>query len=167
MKKLLTALSIYFFSIGAWAQTKDVMIIEKNDGMKVQYDVEALNQIYFDKRGQSVSYDLAVDLGLSVKWASLNVGASSIEDIGDEYAWGEIEPRTTYGPENYQYYDITWGEYIDIGEDISGTEYDAAHVIWGGGWRMPTKKEMEELLTKCTWTVIKIMCNTTRPHFSL
>ena len=155
MKKLLTALSIYFFSIGAWAQTKDVMIIEKNDGMKVQYDVEALNQIYFDKRGQSVSYDLAVDLGLSVKWASLNVGASSIEDIGDEYAWGEIEPRTTYGPENYQYYDITWGEYIDIGEDISGTEYDAAHVKWGGDWRIPTKQEMEELLTKCTWTVIK------------
>ena len=161
MKKLLTALSIYFFSIGAWAQTKDVMIIEKNDGMKVQYDVEALNQIYFDKRGQSVSYDLAVDLGLSVKWASLNVGASSIEDIGDEYAWGEIEPRTTYGPENYQYYDITWGEYIDIGEDISGTEYDAAHVKWGGDWRMPTKKEMEELLTRCTWSVIKYNGTTT------
>ena len=143
------------------------MIIEKNDGMKVQYDVEALNQIYFDKQGQSMSYNLAVDLGLSVKWASLNVGASSVEDIGDEYAWGEIEPRTTYGPENYQYYDITWGEYIDIGEDISGTEYDAAHVKWGGDWRIPTKQEMEELLTKCTWTVIKIMCNTTRPHFSL
>ncbi len=102
-----------------------------------------------------MSYNLAVDLGLSVKWASLNVGASSVEDIGDEYAWGEIEPRTTYGPENYQYYDITWGEYIDIGEDISGTEYDAAHVKWGGDWRMPTKKEMEELLTKCTWSVIK------------
>ncbi|HAE24533.1 MAG TPA: hypothetical protein DCG33_04270 [Prevotellaceae bacterium] len=155
MKHLFTSLFFLFFAIDAWAQTTDVMIIEKNDGSKVQYNVEAINQIYFDKRAQSVSYELAVDLGLSVKWASFNVGASSIEDIGDEYAWGETDPRTTYGAENYKYYDITWGEYIDIGEDIGGTEYDAAHVKWGGDWRMPTEKEMKELLTRCTWSVIK------------
>lgn len=98
----------------------------------------------------------AVDLGLSVKWATCNVGANNPEDYGDYYAWGEIETKSDY----------SWGTYLDSPnrDGKSFTKYatgkktqldiedDVAHVKWGGSWRMPTKAEMDELRTKCTWT---------------
>ncbi len=88
----------------------------------------------------------AVDLGLSVKWATCNVGSSVPEDYGEFFAWGEIESKDSYLPDNCN----TWG--VSIG-DISGNpEYDAATANWGGNWRMPTKEECRELLDSCTWT---------------
>ena len=87
----------------------------------------------------------SVDLGLSVRWAANNVGAGSPEDYGDYYAWGETETKEKYSTTN-----STW--YEKEAEDISGTEYDVAHVKWGGSWRMPTKDEWEELVDGCTWT---------------
>ena len=99
----------------------------------------------------------AVDLGLSVKWAGFNVGANSPEEYGDYFAWGETSPKDEYTEETYQYVKFTedaWGdktaEYTNLG-DISGTQYDAASVNWGGTWRMPTKAEQQELLNNCTW----------------
>lgn len=98
----------------------------------------------------------AVDLGLSVKWACCNVGATTPEGYGDYFAWGETSPKTE---NNYQYWvDYNGDGYWDIGEstlnnsDISGTQYDAATANWGGSWRMPTYDEQEELLNNCTWT---------------
>lgn len=95
---------------------------------------------------------VAVDLGLSVKWASCNVGATSPEECGGYYAWGETEEKDIYDIDTYLYYNYDNGTFEDIGSDISGTEYDVAHVKWGDGWRMPTKKELNELRTWCTWT---------------
>ena len=86
-----------------------------------------------------------VDLGLSVKWATCNIGAESPEDYGDYFAWGEVETKDDYSLKTYLYYNENTG-YIDIGSNISGTQYDVAHVKWGGGWRMPTREEFEELL---------------------
>ena len=89
-----------------------------------------------------------VDLGLSVKWATCNVGANSPEEYGDYFAWGETSPKTTYTRENCKTYEKNMG---DI--DISGNpEYDAATANWGDDWRMPTKAEMQELIDNCTWT---------------
>ena len=99
----------------------------------------------------------AVDLGLSVKWACCNVGATTPEGYGDYFAWGEISPKSSYTWENYQYWvdynDNDWWEYEEstINSDISGTQYDAATANWGGGWRMPTMAEQQELLYDCTW----------------
>lgn len=95
----------------------------------------------------------AVDLGLSVKWASCNVGATSPEDAGGYYAWGETEVKSSYTLNTYLYYNSANG-YFDILKDISNTRYDVAHVKWGGKWRLPTIKEIEELCNKCTsiWT---------------
>ena len=100
-----------------------------------------------------------VDLGLSVLWAAYNVGASSPEEYGGYYAWGETEEKESYTWENYKYsekyyfsddYWVWTGKFI--GNEISGTSYDVAHVQWGGGARMPTLAEVEELVNKCTFT---------------
>lgn len=86
-----------------------------------------------------------VDLGLSVKWATCNVGATSPEDYGHYFAWGETRPKEKYTEEN----SLTYGIQMS---DISGNaQYDAATANWGGDWRMPTKEEMEELLNNCEW----------------
>ena len=86
-----------------------------------------------------------------------NVGAERPEEYGDYFAWGETSPKDEYTEETYQYVKFTedaWGdktaEYTNLG-DISGTQYDAASVNWGGTWRMPTKAEQQELLNNCTW----------------
>ena len=93
---------------------------------------------------------LMVDLGLSsgVKWAVRNVGATSVEDYGNYYAWGEVEPKETYTTANNMYGAQALGENFDI----SGTQNDVAAMKWGGLWRMPTKTEMEELKDSCSWT---------------
>lgn len=85
-----------------------------------------------------------VDLGLSVKWATCNVGANSPEECGDYYAWGETE-KNRYTEENSSTLDVQIS-------DISGNaNYDAAQSQWGESWRMPTKAEFEELKNKCLW----------------
>ena len=83
-----------------------------------------------------------IDLGLSVKWASHNVGASSPEDFGGYYAWCETEEKSDYSLKTCKYYQ---------GSNISGTQYDVAHVKWGGSWRMPTLDEIIELMYNCSW----------------
>ena len=90
-----------------------------------------------------------VDLGLSVKWATCNVGANSPEDYGNYYAWGETTPKERYT----EYNSITYGD--ESMSDISGDEqYDAATANWGKGWRMPTKKEFEELIDNCVKLIV-------------
>ena len=93
----------------------------------------------------------AIDLGLpsGTKWASFNVGATKPEEYGEYYAWGEIDTKSVYNESTYNYYKD--GECVNIGSDISGTEYDVAHVKWGGNWCMPTMNDFYELLDKCTY----------------
>ena len=88
----------------------------------------------------------AVDLGLSVKWATCNMGASSPSEYGNYYAWGETRTKSTYTEENCQTYNKSMG-------NIAGSsQYDAARANWGGSWRLPTQAEFQELIDKCTWT---------------
>lgn len=120
----------------------------------------------------------AVDLGLSIKWASFNLGASKPEGYGDYFAWGETVPYyislapLTWSDGREAGYDCPSYKWCN-GDDRSMTKYctdpdygykgftdgktvldledDAAHVRLGGKWRMPTKEEMQELLERCTW----------------
>lgn len=86
-----------------------------------------------------------VDLGLSVLWATSNVGASSPSDYGDYYAWGETKTKSSYTKGNSKTDNV-------VMPDISGEpKYDAATANWGEGWRMPTDEELEELIDKCDW----------------
>ena len=93
-----------------------------------------------------------VDLGLSVKWATCNVGASKPDEYGGYYAWGETEEKDVYNWSTYKYND---NGYVNIGEDIAGTKYDVAHVKWGGSWQMPSSDQIKELYNNCTrkWTL--------------
>ena len=99
-----------------------------------------------------------VDLGLSVKWATQNVGASSPSDYGGYYAWGETETKSSYDLSNYfDYLDDegdSWGIYKIGGKtSISPTSgHDTARENWGGSWRMPTRAEFGELCDNCEWT---------------
>lgn len=92
-----------------------------------------------------------VDLGLSVKWATCNVGALNPEENGSYFSWGETEEKALYQLETYKYW-INLAACKFIGMDISGTEYDVARAQWGGTWRMPTEMEFRELIDKCVWT---------------
>lgn len=104
----------------------------------------------------------AVDLGLSVKWATCNVGASSPEEYGDYFAWGETEPKEVYDWSTYKWCEgtsTTLTKYNTISSDgtvdnktVLEPEDDAATANWGGAWRMPTDAEMTELREQCTWT---------------
>ena len=87
-----------------------------------------------------------VELGLSVKWATCNVGATSPEDYGHYFAWGETSPKEEYTEEN----NLTYRK--DMSDIAGNAQYDAATANWGGTWRMPTKAEQEELSNNCTWT---------------
>ena len=106
----------------------------------------------------------AIDLGLSVKWASCNVGATRPEQYGDYFAWGEVEPKTTYDWSTYKHCNgspTTLTKYCNNrnygnkgftdNKTVLALEDDVAHVNWGGAWRMPTKAEQDELRTKCKW----------------
>ena len=104
-----------------------------------------------------------VDLGLSVKWATCNVGANSPEEYGDYFAWGEVEPKEVYDWSTYKwcngsYNSLTkyntssgYGSVVDNKTVLEAAD-DAATANWGGAWRMPTDAEMTEILEQCTWT---------------
>ena len=104
-----------------------------------------------------------VDLGLSVKWATMNVGATNPQGYGNYYAWGETEPQSdnAYSWASYKwcngtYYSMTkycvsrsYGT-VDNNTTLDSDD-DAATVNWGGKWRMPTHVEQEELENNCYW----------------
>lgn len=125
-----------------------------------------------------------VDLGLSVKWATCNIGAEDTGDAGNYYMWGDLIDRKADGYTTVNYPHITksyvqdkdkdgnlvfdeetgepvmsevWS-YTNIGENISGSElYDVARKEWGETWRIPTMEEVQELIANCSyvWTKYK------------
>ena len=130
--------------------------------------------------GQAPAGCELVDLGLSVKWANLNVGATSESDYGDYFAWGETEPYyssqdpLTWKTGKSNGYADDWSSYKfgSLGSFIKYSssdnkmmldlEDDAAAVNWGSSWRMPTYTELKELCdtksntTDYTWDWITV-----------
>ena len=119
-----------------------------------------------------------VDLGLpsGLKWAKCNLGASKPSDYGDYYAWGETAPKADFTWDTYKWmqaghshwryitkytfadgqtggiwYDSA-GAFIGDNKTVLDAADDAATANLGSPWRMPTKVEIAELITKCTWT---------------
>jgi uncharacterized protein (TIGR02145 family) len=124
---------IYTFTL-----TEDVVLIAK---FAEPFGEEETVEIDLNPSGSIGGYDY-VDLGLSVKWATYNVGATKPEEYGDYYAWGEIKPKQHYVGDNYTY---------KSNPETLPLSADAANVNWGGSWRMPTRAEYDELRNHCTW----------------
>lgn len=102
----------------------------------------------------------AVDLGLpsGLKWASCNLGATQPHEAGLYLAWGESEAKDHYFYDNYRYAaEDSSQSTVDIGLEISGTEYDPACTLWSDGWRIPSRMELQELLLFCKleWKTVK------------
>ncbi|MBO7111404.1 MAG: hypothetical protein J6W18_05595 [Bacteroidaceae bacterium] len=141
-------------------------------GQKYFYRAYYINQmyIYYGDVKEFATDDWAgpeaVDLGLSVKWADINVDAYRPWERGNFYAWGELEPKESYNSNSYRFYfegtmkltkycnDKIYGykEYTDIRTTLE-PEDDVAHVKWGGDWRIPSKDEFLELMdsVNCEW----------------
>ena len=109
----------------------------------------------------SVNNKPEIDLGLSVEWATCNLGATKPHEYGDYYAWGETETKSDYSWSTYKFGTSSSGPFSKYNTNSSyGTvdnktvldpEDDVAHVKLGGNWRMPTDEEWTELRTHCTW----------------
>ena len=102
------------------------------------------NRSFYEDKNFVPKTEDAVDLGLSVKWAPYNIGGAFEDDYGIFIAWGD--PTGKMIPRDNSYLNGV------SAISICGTEKDAATMLWKYGWRMPTKSEFEELLTKCTWS---------------
>lgn len=127
--------------------------------------LETLGKTYYGSVRSFTTKNLptnAVNLGLSVYWASVNVGAPSPEKCGDYYAWGETTPKSIY---SWGTYPLCSGVYNKLKKYVIRTNHgtvdgktrldlqdDAAHAALGGQWRMPSRAEWRELQEKCRWT---------------
>ena len=107
-------------------------------------DTQDLSAKYnWDEYG--ICQDQIMDLGLSVKWAGWNVGASSPEQEGTLFGWGDPTGKETSTDESKY-------PKKEPPMNICGdTHYDMATVNWGMPWRLPTKKEFDELIKECRW----------------
>lgn len=108
----------------------------------------------------------SVDLGLSVKWATMNVGALKPEDHGQLFGWADSTGShkkfdnitISYRQDgNFETTIVNWNSVYFGGKsplaNISGTEYDIATYQWNANWRMPTLDEWNELINRCTWSL--------------
>ena len=171
MKKIITLLSLMLCLFATAQEVTDTMYIYRNDNIIERIPVSKIDSVVFVAPKSPAVPDVpetpvygAIDLGLpsGVKWATCNVGASSPEEYGGYYAWGEIEEKDDYSWSTYRWCNGSYDSMTKYCTSASfGTvdnktvlepEDDVAHVKWGGNWRMPTRAEQDELLTKCTWT---------------
>ncbi|MBP5457854.1 MAG: hypothetical protein J6Y37_15290 [Paludibacteraceae bacterium] len=165
MKKVF--LSLMFLWSLLLADATPYMYVKTVDGKIETFDAEKVSEVYYEKveeakevDGVTVSGNVCgytyVDLGLSVKWATYNVGATTHLEVGDYFAWGETQPKDSCDMSTYKWYDsvsenIT--KYCDAdGKTVLEAEDDAATVKWGNDWRMPTEAERQELEESCDWT---------------
>lgn len=98
--------------------------------------------------GASATEPEVIDLGLSVKWADRNLGAASPLEAGGYYSFGEVEEKDYYTWDTYLYGGMYQQEDFKV-ETLGGSEYDPAHLLLGGKWRMPTMEEAQELIDNC------------------
>lgn len=158
MKKYNWILIIFAFIIIpqiSMSQTQEEMVrIFLKNGNTVDYKANEIEKIKcvmntIPDNPEQIEF---VDLGLSVKWASANLGASSYKEKGDLYAYGELETKKKFLEGDYTFPKFLHPTPGVKGYDhggISGSFYDAATQNLGNGCRIPRKQEIVELYSKC------------------
>ena len=108
-----------------------------------------------------------VDLGLpsGIKWATCNVGADNATQTGSWFAWGEVSAKDSESNPPYSFKNFTTGKYLKyVTESRFGDidnlfvlepQDDAAHVQWGGDWRMPSQADVQELIDNTTYEPVQ------------
>ena len=157
MKKMFMAVIALMMTISASAQ----FYIYCSDGNVIKVDSISMVSPAQGNTNQENGYEY-VDIGLSVKWATCNVGATKPEEYGDYFAWGETQPKDHYDYSTYKWCNGSYDTQTKYNTNSSyGTvdnkttldlSDDAARANWGGSWRMPTDAELTELREQCTWT---------------
>ena len=169
MKKIITLFALMLCLCATAQQAVDTMYIYRNNKIE-RIPVAEIDSVVFVQpvapntpvTPPSTSQYEAIDLGLSVKWATCNVGASKPEEFGGYYAWGETAEKSNYDWSTYKWCngseDIMTKYCTDSSDGtvdnktVLDPEDDVAHVKWGGSWRMPTLAEQKELFNNCSWT---------------
>ena len=136
--------------ICCWHPLEEMCLEAIAGGLKPVIIEEAKPQVVEEEKAVPAGSNVingheCVDLGLSVKWATCNVGAEKPSDYGDYFGWGETKPKDQYTAGNSKMFER------GIGDVCGNAEYDAARANWGGTWRLPTKEEIKELLERCEW----------------
>lgn len=163
-RELLTDSALFFNSAkydGGDIKTVEEMVrklpgAEMHDDGSVTVNGKSITRILVNGKQYFPEHEY-VDLGLSVKWATCNVGATNPEEVGGLFAWGETDTKTEYSYATYKFsVDGVRGNYTKYCNEDNKTvldlEDDVAHAKWGGNWRMPTSAEMDELRRECNWT---------------
>ena len=158
MKRIIPFVAAVLFAMGAQAQTVNVHM---TDGTTQKYGASKVDHIDFSGAGVAPEGLKEVDLGLpsGIKWANMNVGATNYKEYGTYFSWGETETKSDYTWDTYQ-----WGSwrddlkraYITKYNSVLNPEDDAATINWGPRWRMPTKKEFQELINNTNAVVVKL-----------
>ena len=162
MKKILFVATMLAMVLSLSAQRQ---MYVWQDGVKTTYEVANVDSITFsevENPDPNTGNHEYVDLGLSVKWATCNVGATKPEEYGDYFAWGETQPKDYYDWSTYKHCNgssstltkYNTNSYYGAVDNKTQLELsdDVARANWGGSWRMPTKAEQDELRENCTWT---------------
>lgn len=144
----------YFHDIHTYSETYRFDNIKKELDTYIKY-------VPYKERPCNAREHEAVDLGLSVLWATCNVGASTPEEDGDYFAWGETGYKFFYDWESLKYCTSDSGNSFSKyngrdGRTRLSQEDDVASVVWGKGWRMPSADELEELQKKCRWILEEV-----------
>ena len=164
-KNFLMLLLLFFVGLQTtWAQK---VVLHLTGNQAVEYDISQLDSISFIE-GTTEEHEW-VDLGLpsGTLWATCNVGALSLEEYGDYFAWGETKPKNDYSMSTYKYCKGTantmtkYCKNSDYGIVDDKTELepsdDAATVNWGN-WQMPSREQCAELFnssyTTTAWTTM-------------
>ena len=152
--------SFYFIN---WNTKANGTGISYNNGQELMINKNMILYAQWDNIPKEENNHEWVDLGLSVKWATMNVGASAPEEYGDYFAWGEIKTKTEYSWSTYKWCEGTEktltkycieSSYGIVDEKcVLDKEDDAAAASWGGNWRMPTSGERSELKNNCIWEI--------------
>lgn len=168
MKKTFVSFMLLALSTMAYSQVYKMNLHFKS-GTVVDFYMDDLDSMECVVE-EHVNYDTkqAVSLYSGVKWATCNIGAKSPHEYGDYFAWGETKPKKKYGTDTYMwckwckdcstktnYWYTKYNCYSDYGivDSIMVLEPqdDAATANWGEPWRMPTNKELQQLIDSCYW----------------
>ena len=167
MKRILSVMLVMTSSLLAHSQM--LMKVEKSDGTIVEYLTTDVKRVFFESLEPptpTTPIPEIVDLGLSVKWASFNVGASKPFNSGYFFAWGEVNAKSVFSWDSYSLrisgsnmYNAVFSKYNSGSTSVLNKLElvdDVAHNLWLGDWRIPTKDEFDELINNCVWSWTKV-----------